>query len=404
MKEMNWDTLLQPAFFVPLLLFAAAVAGIVFFLFHALKTPQRRMKTLGAALALNWDDRNWKLYGDWEGLPLTIDYLVGGRGQRDGIRVVLAFPEAPSFPATVFRREGLHHRLFKSVRLSEEVQTSFAEFDRSVYVESEDDRRIAPFLRDTMLLQAILKLLREPHTELEIGKTENRSIGIVKKARWGWGRLFEPEHMKSLLSELCRLAEYWERTAPVEKVSGSSPPALVSGPSWSKKFLLSGAFIFFLGPALFWWGTFYPTLTWRLQLIGLGAGLIVALLIYLPVAFIAFRGRSTAYREFSSFAFFALVGFPTLFTGALTVLNAKADSRPPLKIAGFIARLPPGQKAEIRLRAGENSATIRIDLPESLRENARPGVPVTLETGQGFFSEPWLRGVGPAASRNSPEK
>lgn len=343
------------------------------------------------------------LTGVWQDRKVRIHYREASRRHRGEPRLTIQMLHDCSFlPGMVFRREDFFHRLVKTIGLSKEAQAGDPLFDPKVYVESEDDAAVSPLLAREELRLQVLALLDIPQSLVTV---DAEAVGIVIRGHFGWSKYFKPDRVQNILDHLSTLASV---IAETPQTSFQAPERaqefdLSEGRTLSERLkplrhparlaIFGASLSMFLGPALFFWGTWYQPLTWRLHLFAFAfSG--ICFLVYIPLAFSFARGQSRSHQIFSTFMFAALVGFPTFWVGGLKVINGFFDRQPPVAVEAHIRRRESkGTRLEVFIEVRDQRGNVSIAVPPELYRAARAGQSTSLLLAAGALGEPWVVGV-----------
>ncbi len=345
------------------------------------------------------------LTGVWRGHPVRIHYHEFRKSRRARLSISILIPH-PTQSSVLLHREGILHRVVKSVGLTREAQTADPIFNRRVFVESDTDEIVPPLVTHPGIRSQVLALLRIRRSTVGL---DMDGVGITIAGHLGWRKYFRADAVQEILSRLLQLAEH---TVPVlrdvpatvqegSRASWEAPPlasgdartfiqrmALLRHPARLAIFI--AALLFFLGPALTVWGARYQPVTWRLHLLGLGvAGGFLLAYTFLVFAFV--RGHSQSHRYFSTFMFAALVGFPTFWVGALKVTNGLLDPSSPFVVEGqVLGHVRKKPRLEVRIDLPNQSGAISVRVSMEQYRTARPGMFLPIVLSSGALGEPWV--------------
>lgn len=343
------------------------------------------------------------LTGMWQGRKVRIQYHQASKRHRGEPRLTIRMLHDCGFlPGVVFRREDLFHRLVKAIGLSKETQAGDRLFDNEVYVESEDDAAVPPLLAREELRLQVLALLDIPQTVITV---DAEAVGIMIRGHFGWSKYFKPDRVQDVLDHLSTIASVIAETprSSLQAFEQAQASDLSESRTLSERLKLlrhparlaifSASLSMFLGPALFFWGTRYQPVAWRLHLYALALSC-VCFLVYAPLAFSFARGHSRSHQMFFIFMFAALVGFPTFWVGGLKVVNGLFDRQPPVAVEAHIARrLSKGTRLELFVDHYDKSGIVSVAVPPQLYRTSRPGQSTRLLLSPGALGEPWVVGV-----------
>lgn len=395
------------------ILIAAAVVGALFWLFGDY-LPLRRFRPLkerfgfteGADLLeplgrYQKEKRPDILTGMWGNYRVQIQYESASRHRSPSLYIHLLHNLA-STPDISFYRENLYYRFVKSIGLSREKESDDPIFNAGVYVESENDEALGPLLASPELRSDILFLLSIRRTTVALSPD---AVSMTIRGHCGWPKYFKPEKVEEILDRLAAIAKnsqtalqrtsLFPREAPAiknfEGLTLRERIALLRHPD--RLVIFTAALLFFLGPALIAWGARYQTVTWRLHLIGLGLAA-VSLAVYTPVVFSSVRGRSQSHRQFATFMFAALVGFPTFCVGALKVSNGFLDLHPPFVVEGqLVSQVSKSTRLNLRVTLPERSGTVSVLVSPLRYRTAKPRQLLPILLSPGALDEPWVVGL-----------
>lgn len=345
-----------------------------------------------------------KLAGSWRNYDLVIHHQRGGRHQESFLAVTIA-GVCGNVPEAIIRKEGVWDQFGKLIGLASELQAGAQEFDDELYIECDNDR-FRTVLQDQTIRKLLNAMIQGRKQELILGEGRCRwktTPGII-----GFWKSFSSDDVQRILEAMeqldQRMENILEEGEEVERETGggnrvSSPPT----ERFTKEKLftfLPGIVIFLAGALLFVWSQSkwgYPVLTWSLYKTGvLMAG--VTLLVYLPYGFIRLRGGSRSHKLFLPLAIFAVTGFPMLFCGGLLVSNGYFDTGATRTIPATVKEIRADEGlhlAEVVVNHGTvtGQMELRISKQQYKRIDRRRITTVNLKVSDGFFNEPWVRGM-----------
>ena len=396
-----WGVILVVGFIAGLLALIFAVVYLHGRVIDRLFAPIRRRRGLRRGRRGDRPDPE-SVEGKWNGVGCGIRYTAGGRHEPGRITYEMNHTLKVG-EAVVFRRRNLAHRLAHRARLLHTVVSGDPRFDREVFVSSEDDSLIPAFIADESVRRLMMLLLRTPKATVQLGPD---GVGATFYGRhftlgfWLWRRLrpgFAGEVFESLyLLALAARHALSEGSARADKAA--SPPqsfradGLNAGKrltgSLGGKFLIFGCASMFAGPAMLFWGSRYPPVTWELYLTGLSIG-VAALAAYLATAYFLLRGRSRSLHDFGVFAFAGAVGLPTFFAGALAVTNGFLDYGDPSVETAIVQRLDEDGRMHVLVER-ENGRPIWVKSRPASGEAITPGYRIEVRVRPGLLGAPWL--------------
>ncbi len=392
---------------IPVLVIAAGVMAL-FFLFWVFGTylPLRRLHPVQERFGFTASEEYPStLTGVWRGHPVRIQYHEFRKSRRARLSISILIPH-PTRSSVLFHREGMLHRLVKSIGLTREAQTADPVFNRRVFVESDTDEIVPPLVTHPGIRSQVLALLRIRRSTVSL---DMDGVGITIAGHLGWRKYFRADAVQEILSRLLQLAEHTLhalRDVPAAVQEGSraswEAPPLASGAARTftqrmallrhpaRLAIFIAALLFFLGPALTVWGARYQPVTWRLHLLGLGlAGGFLLVYTFLVFAFVV--GHSQSHRYFSTFMFAALVGFPTFWIGALKVANGLLDLSSPFVVEGqILGHVRKKPRLDVKIDLPDQSGAISVRVSMEQYRTARPGQFLPIVLSSGALGEPWV--------------
>jgi hypothetical protein len=356
-------------------------------LFAGLLPDRRRLHRLAERLGLERQPGD-RLEGAVRGHSVSIDYQPRARGEPPALS--LSVPRTlPLRESVRFRRKGVLHRVVRAVGLTREVPSGDESFDRAVFCASEDDSPLAPLVADTGVRAAVRRLLDSPGARVDLTA---RGASVRYVWRPGWGARFRASHVERAVEELAELTYRADRVldrSPPEGLTEEHPThPMREQPVWIKWPLMGFAFSLVLGPATMWWGSRYPTCSWRLQLIGAGIA-VPLLLLGMALAYAALRGRSTSHSDFGFLLLAGAIGLPSLGAGTLAVVNGVFDRGAPAATPAQWQAVPGRNRLELRFAAPGCPTTAHIGRGRAPAE--RESVYVLVQPGA--LGEPWIGGI-----------
>lgn len=344
------------------------------------------------------------LNGSWKGERFKISYS-NPRRQRASITVSLEC-SLEDMPEGKLRAERWWDKLGKASGLNKEFQTRSEAFNKAVYVAS-DNKEFQNIIRDSSIRHAVAPLIESRFSEVDffpprsVPYSDNHHSGSIKwrtKAYHGfWKKLASPSYLKEIFSSLLDIKKRLEHKqsfgGPATNRTGqesNSPSALVSSIGNA---LPVGALV--LGGLLFYWGTYYPTLSSQLQLIGLKAAGII-FLAYVPFGFLCFRGKNDSHITLLVVLGMALIGLPMFTIGILETTNGFLDSSP--------ATWQDGEAVELQYDEGEYFATVtsahngvdgesELEISEEMYNQLQTKGKIMVKVKDGYLTEPWIKEI-----------
>lgn len=447
----------SPGLPVVILLIVSAFVAALFWLFWFFgeNIPLRRFQPLKERLGFKegpdlleplgrYQDKTHPdiLTGAWRGHKVQIQYHSFRRDERASLSIHILH-SLPEIPTTIFRQEGLLHRLAKGSGLSREADSPDPLFNQRVYVESDRDEALQGLLASADLRRGILGLLEISKATVALTP---ETVGITIHGHWGWPRYFQPEKIQEILERLFSISKSLKGThfspsdaraktaasvlegdaktnrliTRLRSVLGDEEPALsdIEGRTLAERFspqplrgfpllpqgakgkqsLMKGSsrmaifvacLLMFLGPILFIWSLRYQTLGWKLPGIGLALAAI-SFLLYLPFLYFFARGRSQSHRFFFSFIIPALIGFPSFWVGSLRVANGLFDKNRPFVVMGqVIGRDREKPRLEVWVESPRHGSVF-IRVSQELYHSLSRGTIVPVHLSPGALGEPWV--------------
>lgn len=343
-----------------------------------------------------------RLKGSWKGETFTITYKRARRTRRASIIIDLEC-SLENMPKGKLRAERWWDKLGKATGLAKEFQSRSDEFNKAIYVDS-DANEFITLLQDIPFCQAITQLIESRLSQVEISPlrpvfgSDKEYGGKIKwntTAYFGfWRKLTSPSYLEQILSSLIRVKERFESkenmSNPVVKSQeehSSSPPAFISLIGYG---LPVGSLLF--GGILIFWGTYYPTLTFELQIKALKiAG--IGLLAYVPVAYFCFRGESDSHTTFLSFLVLTIFGLPLFTMVSSVTTNGVLDSSDAIwQKAEIVDSSIEEEEYYVTVKGAHNGkeGEPELEVSEKMYNQLQNKEFVMIKMKDGFFSEPWV--------------
>lgn len=378
--------------FVPAV--AVTIAGAFVYLYRRYRQSCECWENLRDELGLE-EKNDYCLEGTVSGEPITIEYHPGRRYSRASlsIRIRGSFDHVPT---ATLRPERWWDWLGKRSGLSEELQATEEQFNEAVYV-SVDDRRFRRILRSSTFRDTTRGLLTSRHAKISIRSGDYRGNGLVwkTKAYTGFWKVLTPDRVSERINQLtaCRdgLQELDDRlpasreSTSADQFEGSAPLVTWTGYGVPILSVFGGLIVLF-------WSTYYPTLTNRLQWLGLRSAAVV-FVFYLPFGYLTCRGHSRGHKEFLGLSCCAFFGLVFLGLGALPLVNGLLDSRRPSVQTATVQAvdLENGEyTATFKLRYEGVAGTPELEVADRFHDRFDAGDRVRLTVYPGYLEEPWV--------------
>lgn len=373
------------------LLVLTPIIGILGFYYLKIRRKKQVWTNIQESFGFQETDSH-TLEGDWNGHHLTITYRTARRSDPPSLAVRISGP-FEKLPKGTLRAENRWDKLAKAVGLAREFQSVSDTFNQSVYVSS-DDPNFKHLIRDTSFRHIVSSLITSRYTRIHLRRYADKGELEWKTAiYYGFWKQCTPSYLESIFSSLVALQKYLgkkefpERETVRESTESASPPKAIQ---WLGYGIPLVSLVF--GFILFFWGASYPTFSGRLQLTGLKiAG--ITLLVYLPVGYYCFRGRSKSHKVFSGLVLCALLGLPLFMIGGLTTLNSVMDKSLPVWHEGETVSLRYDDGDYFVRVAGVHKGITgkpKIEIPEQLYNRLRNRDNVWIKVRDGYLSEPWV--------------
>jgi len=380
--------------FYTMLFAAGMIAAIVFFVWLMRYGLERAYAPLRQRFGFDYaTDKNGRrnprrIEGEWQGNPASIEFEYGGRHRPDRIIFTL-YPLSPlPVPGSIrVRRKRLIDRLAVAIGLARRLWKHSYHDAGHAFVEADHDRYAEATVAMTQFRQSVLPLVGYRHAGLAI---QGDRISLTLKGPFLLRRRqLKPARVQQIFNQLHALGQL--DYPATDAVAAGSPatesdtaPALLHermrhSPLWPllRPLTLTASTLLFAGPLLLWWGTWYPPLTWELHGYGFAAGGLLTL-IYALLLFPAVRGHSRSLSEFSTYFFFAAVGFPSFLAGVPVVYNGMADTGEPEYREGKVTgrqdgraridvRLPDGRTGSVKLKVSDQTYRQIYNKPVHIR-------------------------------------
>ncbi len=293
--------------------------------------------------------------------------------------------ESPA-PLTL-RSEKELDRTGKRLGLNREIQTGDAEFDKTVYLETEaPDALVLAALSDPMTRAGVMKCIALGASEIVLEQTGNLRLTLPLPSE----DLITPSHITALLDTLGAAAE----AIPPLQGEGRHRSSVSVIPTVAVLGALAAWPLFYLVDWL--WKPIRSDLYWTAFFGGL-----LLWLVSIPILARILRGRSTSLRDLATSVIALAFGFPLGGADLLLTLNAVLDGSPPEEHAT--------QVSHRRRRTGKNSAyfvtvsswhpgeaTIEIQINSSVYSTLAVGQRVVVTTGKGLFGWERMTAITPA--------
>lgn len=329
------------------------------------------VQALGGRLVTPEGPAGSKAIVEVSGRQFEISWSTGGR-KRPGVHVETAlkgggdagdgYREAATIvdpPRVVLRREDDGDRLGKRLGLNHELQTGDAEFDESVYVESELPRdQLASLLQRPAMREAIQTIVAHTyrvHVGLFDADGTTLTVGFSVDAL---GQV-ELEPLRRLFDAMACVAD-------------GVPRVVRSGRPRPRDKHMAALLVYFaaaLVGLVFWIAADGSArhLTSGRNVAGVLAG-VAAWLLAIPLLVRFSRGRSTALREVGTAAMLLGLALPCWTTGALTLANAAgldgSPDRHPVEVLQKSGTSGKNAKYRLRVRSyrpGDSELTISLN-------------------------------------------
>ena len=247
------------------------------------------------------------------------DIVLHGKSKRFPIELKLGTDcfSAGSFKVT---REGFLEKLFKGIRVSSEIQTGDSLFDATCYISTETEPFAASYFGMPEKRGAILDLM-------EMGFREVRLDGKQLCLRLHTQEMAQ-KPPTSLLNDAAVLMSNLATDIPVHVQRSTHPATIsVSFKQWSviggaSAILLAGIVAVVWADAFFWplspWTVFLDSLKYTLAPLG----------IFMFLAVMLLKGRSSSHLEIIAAVTIAMVGFPMAGFGTEIIINGEFDTAP----------------------------------------------------------------------------
>lgn len=384
--------ILQGIFIIIGLLFLLLFIGLPIYVYLRYRNRKRAWERIKQHFGFN-EENSYRLKGSWNGETFTISYQPGSRYRRGSLMISLnaSFEEIPT---GTLRTERWWDKVGKASGLTREFQSMSAEFNEAIYIDS-DDGRFKNLLRNASFQRSITSLIENRHSRLHISQGYSHgSVDWHSNVYYGfWKRMTDPSRLERIFSSMIELKKHLEKQedlGPSQEYSREEIPP----PSKLVTWIGFGVPILsiFLGIILFIWGMYYPPFTNRLYISGLKiAG--ICFLIYLPFAYLCFRGDSKSHLNFFGFSACAFFGLPLFLMGMLTTINGYMDD------GSYEWR--KGHPVYLDYDDGEYFVTVKsthngiqgepeIEISEQLYNKLQKGYRVDLKVKDGYLSEPWV--------------
>lgn len=324
-----------------------------------------------------------------QGFDVTVDgrpavVFAHGNGKYDTFGFQLAVGE---FPLATFRRETGLDRLGRALRLNREIQTGDREFDREVYIETDDDE------------SAIRAMLESEATRSAIRKAASHGTSLVT-SRQGVGvtaymapKQTPQERFNAALPDVEAVA------AVLRSTGGRGVRARARGDIGAPVafFAMFGAYVLYLSAQ--WtkpdvWEPWMNADAKRTEHIGLWAVLALLVLAYLWT-----RGHSRSLRNFLMIAIFGGLSVGGITPLALWMLNAGLDHSAvvPHETTVISKYTRSGRSYThhiLRFHAlFDPKETSALDVPSDFYRATDPGARIRVNLRDGAFGWKWVSSV-----------
>lgn len=290
------------------------VIFMFFLVFYWSKKQKQALENIAEALGTDKISSGYTYKGELDGLIYYYQYYAGSKNNPSYFHVWVNCDSSGEFSIST---EGKFDQFFKKLGIAVEIQTGDESFDNDFYIHTDSIAFTTQYFMNYDKRVSVRNLFELGYNSVEHDGNNMK----VKLSPCSLEKLSDIGFIENAVRKLNKLS--------LKLPSGTIEPIVMGAPAWKAKrnflYCVTGLSLLIGFGAIIWGlSAFTPLDGFDIFLYGLEFA-VPAFILFLVLSVIFLKGRSSSHKELMIVSFLALLGFPMVAFGGLTVLNGYLD-------------------------------------------------------------------------------